>query len=203
MRPMAPLSPAIARTAGIARFAWGVLAYELAVVAWGAYVRASGSGAGCGRHWPMCNGEILPRAPRVETLVELSHRVSSGVALVLTVALCAWAVRSYPGGHRVRGAAVATAILMAVEALIGAGLVLFELVAHDASLKRALSMSLHLMNTFLVLGSTALTAWWASGGRPITWRGQRAVLLAIGIPVGAMFIVGASGPVPALGGAAF
>ena len=70
------------RDRGLSRFAWGLLGYEILVVAWGGYVRASGSGAGCGRHWPMCNGEILPRAPRIETLIELSHRVSSGGALV-------------------------------------------------------------------------------------------------------------------------
>ena len=68
----------------LARFAWGLLVYDVAVVAWGAYVRATGSGAGCGRHWPMCNGEIVPRAPRVETLIELSHRISSGGAFFLT-----------------------------------------------------------------------------------------------------------------------
>jgi heme A synthase len=186
-----------------ARLAWGVLAYDLAVVAWGAYVRASGSGAGCGRHWPMCNGEIVPRAPRVETLVELSHRVSSGGALVLTLLLLVCALRTFPRGHRVRRGAAATAMLMVAEALIGAGLVLFELVAHDASLKRALSMSLHLMNTFLLLASTALTAWWASGGRAMTLRGQRAVVLALALPLAAMLVVGASGAVAALGDTLF
>ena len=47
----------------VARFAWAVLAYNVAVILWGAYVRATGSGAGCGNHWPLCNGEIVPRAP--------------------------------------------------------------------------------------------------------------------------------------------
>ncbi|MGH7270060.1 MAG: COX15/CtaA family protein, partial [Polyangiaceae bacterium] len=108
-----------------ARFAWGLLAYDVAVVAWGAFVRASGSGAGCGRHWPLCNGEFVPHAPRVATLIELSHRVSSGTALVGTLALLAWAIRSYPPGHRVRFGAYASTALMIGEALIGAGLVLF------------------------------------------------------------------------------
>ncbi len=119
-----------------ARFAWGVLAYDLAVVAWGAYVRATGSGAGCGRHWPLCNGELVPRSPRTQTLVELSHRVSSGVALVLTVALLVWAWRAFPRGHLARKGAATATVLMLMEAGIGAALVLFELVAHDASMKR-------------------------------------------------------------------
>ncbi|HEV3189289.1 MAG TPA: COX15/CtaA family protein, partial [Polyangiaceae bacterium] len=175
----------------------------VAVVAWGAYVRATGSGAGCGRHWPMCNGEIVPRAPRVETLIELSHRISSGGAFFLTALLAAWALRSFPRGHRVRRGAAVSAALMASEALIGAGLVLFELVAHNASMKRALGMSLHLINTFLLLGSTALTAWWASGGGAARLRRQGALVLALGLPLSAMLVVGVSGAVTALGDTLF
>jgi heme A synthase len=186
-----------------ARFAWGVLAFDVVVAAWGAYVRASGSGAGCGRHWPTCNGEILPRSPRVETLIELSHRASSGAAVILTAVLFVLARWRFPERHRVRRAASASLALMVVEALIGALLVLFELVAHDASLKRALSMSLHLVNTFLLLASTALAAWWASGGAAPRWRGQRAVLWTLGAPLGAMLVVGATGAVTALGDTLF
>jgi heme A synthase len=186
-----------------ARFAWGLLAYDVVVVAWGAFVRATGSGAGCGRHWPMCNGEVVPRAPRMETLIELSHRISSGTAFVLTVILAVWAVRAYPPRHRVRwGAAVALGLMIA-EALIGAGLVLFELVAHDASMKRALSMSLHLVNTFFLLATMAVTAWWASGGKPVRVRGQGAVLPLLAVPLAAMLVVGATGAVTALGDTLF
>ncbi len=198
-----PTSP----RASLARFAWGLLGYEVLVVAWGAYVRATGSGAGCGRHWPTCNGEILPRAARVETMIELSHRLSSGGALVGTVVLLVWAMRLYPRGHRVRRGAAATMSLMIAEALIGAGLVLFELVAHDASMKRALSMSLHLVNTFLLLASTATTAWWASGGSAIRLRGRTgsaaAVEIVVGVLLAAMLFVGASGAVAALGDTLF
>jgi heme A synthase len=186
-----------------ARFAWGLLAYDVAVVAWGAYVRATGSGAGCGAHWPLCNGEVVPRSPRLETLVELSHRLTSGLALALTVVLLVWAFRAYPRGHVVRRGAVVTTALMMGEALIGAGLVLFQLVAHDESMKRALSVCLHLCNTFLLLGSTALTAWWASGGARVRFRGQRAVAWTMGLPLAAMFFVGFSGTVTALGDTLF
>jgi heme A synthase len=187
----------------IARFAWGTLAYEVAVIAWGAYVRATGSGAGCGRHWPLCTGEVIPRSPRVETLVELSHRVSSAVAFLLTAALFVWARWVYAPGHRVRRAAGVTAILMMTEGLIGALLVLFELVAHDASLKRALSMSLHLVNTFLLLASTSLTAWWASGGEPVRFRGQGALGPVLALPIAGALLVGTTGAVNALGDTLF
>jgi heme A synthase len=186
-----------------ARFAWGLLAYDVAVVVWGAYVRATGSGAGCGAHWPLCNGEVVPRSPRVETLVELSHRLTSGLAMALTLVLLVWAFRAYPRGHVVRRGAVASSLLMMGEALIGAGLVLFQLVAHDESMKRALGVCLHLCNTFLLLASTALTAWWASGGAPLRLRGQRAIAWTLGLPLAGMFLVGLSGTVTALGDTLF
>ena len=64
-----------------AKYSWIVLVYNLVVILWGAYVRATGSGAGCGSHWPLCNGEVIPRAPEVETLVEFTHRLSSGLGI--------------------------------------------------------------------------------------------------------------------------
>ena len=66
----------------------------LAIIAWGTFVRATGSGAGCGNHWPLCNGEVLPRAPSVATLIEYSHRLTSGVALIL-VAIVLYQVRRH------------------------------------------------------------------------------------------------------------
>lgn len=186
-----------------AQFVWGVLAYDVAVVVWGAYVRATGSGAGCGQHWPLCNGEVIPQSPRTETLVELSHRMTSGVALALTAAMLVWAFRSYPRRHVVRKGAAATAMLMLGEAIIGAGLVLFRLVAKDESAARALSICLHLCNTFLLLASTALTAWWASGGQRLCLRGQRAWVVAAGCLLAALVLVGASGAVTALGDTLF
>jgi heme A synthase len=186
-----------------ARFAWGVLAYNLGVIAWGAYVRASGSGAGCGSHWPLCDGQVLPRARTTQLVVELSHRLTSGVALLLTVALLVAAFRGYPRGSLVRRGAVATMGFMLAEALVGAGLVLFALVAHDASLKRALSMSVHLTNTFFLLAAMTLTAYWASGGARVRVRGQGLVAWFLGAAMLAMFVLGMSGAVAALGDTLF
>src|SRR5512132_411298 len=99
-----------------ARFAWVALAFTIAVVLWGAFVRATGSGAGCGSHWPLCNGEVVPRAAAVETAIEFTHRVTSGLALVLVFALVAAAIRTFPRGHPARAGAWATAVLILVEA---------------------------------------------------------------------------------------
>src|SRR5450755_2070071 len=77
----------------LARFAWFLVAYNVAVIVWGAYVRATGSGAGCGSHWPLCNGEFLPTTPQTQTVIEFTHRVTSGVSLVLAAILLMWCWR--------------------------------------------------------------------------------------------------------------
>ena len=141
-----------------ARFAWSVLAYDVAVIAWGALVRATGSGAGCGQHWPTCNGQVVPRSPAAQTLVEFTHRVTSGIALLLVVVLVLWARRVFARGHPVRKAAALSLVFIITEALLGAGLVLFGWVAKDASAGRGWAMGLHLANTFLLLAALALTA---------------------------------------------
>ena len=146
---------------GFARYAWGVLVYSVGVVLWGAYVRATGSGAGCGAHWPLCNGEIIPQSPSIARMVEFSHRVTSGLTLLLVIGLVVWAWRTYPRGHRVRMGAGLSLALTISEALVGAGLVLFELVAQNSSVERAISVSIHLVNTFLLLAALAVTAYWA------------------------------------------
>src|SRR6266700_4200047 len=115
------------RQFGFPQFAWCVLTYNLVVIVWGAYVRATGSGAGCGNHWPLCDGQVVPRAKSVEMLIEFSHRASSGVALALSIVLVVWAIRAYPRGHGVRISALAAVAFTISEALIGAGLVLFKL----------------------------------------------------------------------------
>ncbi|MFL5574604.1 MAG: COX15/CtaA family protein [Gemmatimonadaceae bacterium] len=190
-------------------FAWVVLAYNLAVIAWGAFVRASGSGAGCGRHWPMCKGVVVPRAPSVATLIEFSHRVTSGLALLLVVGLVVAAYRGYPKGHAVRRAAGASLAFIFSEALVGAGLVLLELVAHDASLRRAVALPAHLVNTFFLLAALSLTAWWSTVtprdaiGPALRLRGQGGVGALLGAALAGTLLLGVTGAVTALGDTLF
>lgn len=187
-----------------AKLAWALLAYNLLVVVWGAYVRASGSGAGCGAHWPLCNGEVIPHEAATKTLVELSHRVTSGLVLVAAIALAVLAFRLFPKGSPIRRASTMVVVLTVVEALIGAGLVLFELVAHDASMKRALSMSFHLVNTFFLLGALTLNVHFASGGSPFARKGSSVFLRSLLVMSGAgLLLVGMSGGVAALGDTLF
>ena len=183
----------------IARFAWAVLAYNLGVIAWGAYVRATQSGAGCGAHWPLCNGEVIPRAPDVEMLVEFSHRLTSGLALVAVVALFAWVRRACPPGHPARGGAAWALVFMLTEAALGAGLVLFQLVADNESIARALFMAAHLTNTFILIGWLALTAHWLSGGAPVRATGRPALSGWFLAGAAGLILAGISGAIAALG----
>ena len=182
-----------------AAYAWGVLAYNLAVILWGAYVRASVSGNGCGSHWPLCNGEVIPTAPQLQTRIEFAHRLTSGLSVVLLVGLAVWAWRAFPRGHRVRRAALLSVGFIFTEALIGAGLVLFAYVAQDASVGRALFMSVHLLNTFVLLAVVALTAWWATGAPRVSLRGQGIVLHLFALGLGATLVLAVSGAIAALG----
>ena len=169
------------------------------VILWGAYVRATGSGAGCGAHWPLCNGEVVPRAPSAEMLVEFSHRLSSGLALIAVIMLAVWVWRQVAAPHPARRAAVASVIFIVVEALLGASLVLFRLVAKDESLARAMVMPLHLVNTLVLLLYLTLTAYWLSGGAPISIRRHfRAFAVFVGLFV-LFFAVGKTGAIAALG----
>jgi cytochrome c oxidase assembly protein subunit 15 len=186
-----------------ARYSWITLACNLAVILWGATVRATGSGAGCGSHWPLCNGEILPRSPRLATLIELTHRVTSGIALLLVVGLVVLAFLWRPKGHAARKAAVWTLFFMLTEAAVGAGLVLFEMVADNQSMARALFLGTHLINTFFLLGAMTLTAHFASGRAPFRLRGQGRLGVWLMTGAAALLIAGVSGAIAALGDTLF
>jgi len=198
-----PGETTMSRSRRFATYAWFVLAYTVLAAVWGAFVRATGSGAGCGNHWPLCNGEVVPRAPAVATVIEFTHRVTSGLIGLWVLALVLWAIRRFGRYHRVPRAAFAALVLTVVEALIGACLVRFDLVAGNASVLRGSVMAAHLVNTFLLLASLALTAAWASGVETPRLRGQGVAgwLLALGL--GALCVLGASGAVTALGDTLF
>lgn len=184
-------------------YSYGLLAYTMIVIMWGAFVRATGSGAGCGSHWPLCNGTILPRPERIETLIEFSHRVTSGLLGFSMLLLAGWAFRAFPRGHRVRYSALATLACTVTEGLIGGAQVRFEMVAGNTSPARAIWQSAHLANTFVLLGALALTVWWAVGGRAIRLRGQGLIGGLLGVGLLGAIILGITGTVAALGDTLF
>ncbi|MEQ9320666.1 MAG: COX15/CtaA family protein [Polyangiaceae bacterium] len=185
------------------RFCWGALAFVVGVILWGALVRATGSGAGCGSHWPTCNGEVLPTPKSTKTLIELTHRVTSGLSALVVLAEVVLAFRLFDRGHRVRKAATWSGVFMVIEVLIGAGIVLLAYVDQNKSVARAVWMAVHLVNTFLLVGAMTLTAHFAGGGEPfeIRKRGTPALLAILSV-VGTL-VVGMSGAVAALGDTLF
>jgi heme A synthase len=141
----------------------------------------------------------IPRAVQVETLVEFTHRLSSGLALVLVGVLFLWAFRAFPKGYPARLGAGLSMFFIVTEALVGAGLVLFKWVAQDESLGRFITIPVHLANTFLLLASLVLTAWWASGGGRLRLRGQGLALWGVAIGLAGVMVLGMTGAVIALG----
>ena len=182
-----------------ARVAWGALAYTVLVILWGGFVRASGAGAGCGDHWPDCNGELIPRDPSLNTMIEFGHRVTSGIALPLVLVVLVLVWRAWPRGAFARKAAVASVAFMLLEAAIGAGLVLFEYVAFDTQVARGYWMAAHLANTLLLLAAMTLTARAASGAPPPRFGGLGRAGVATWVALGSVFVLGISGAVTALG----
>jgi heme A synthase len=186
-----------------ARYSWLTLAFNVLVVLWGAIVRATGSGAGCGSHWPLCNGVVVPQLTRIHTVIEFSHRLTSGVALLLVVGLAAGAFRLLPRGHAARTAAVWSMIFMLGEAALGAVLVHFQLVADNPSMNRAAVMAAHLVNTFLLLAALTLTAHFVSGGARFRIRGRGGWGAGFGLGLLGLLVSGVSGATAALGDTLF
>jgi heme A synthase len=174
-----------------------VLALNVAVIIWGAFVRASHSGDGCGGHWPFCNGQVIPHAPEAGTVIEYLHRLSSGAAFLGVAALCLWAWRRFPRGHQIRLFSALSVGFIVLEGALGAGLVLFGLVGGNASPARAVYLSAHLTNTLLLLGSLTLTAWVADDPTRVIRSRQIPGILwaALGIDL----LVSVTGVVAALG----
>lgn len=188
------------------QFAWGLLIYNLAVVIWGVFVRASFSGDGCGAHWPLCGGQVVPTTGRITTLIEFGHRASTGLVLLLVCAEWLFARRLFPQGHPVRRGAGLSVLFTLSEALIGAALVLYKLVSHNTSVYRAVAISSHLTNTFILLACLSLTAWWSSGGLPafgLPSPGQGRVKAALGIGLLGALVLGITGTIAALGDTLF
>ena len=193
---------------GFLRYGWATLGVTLVVIVWGAVVRATGSGAGCGSHWPLCNGTVVPLEPTIATTIEFVHRVTSGAVMIMAVWLVVAARRAFPEGSQVRRWAWISLVFMLIEAAIGAGIVLLELVADNASAMRAAYVGGHLVNTLLLVGAITTTLWWAyasphqstSVSAPSRTPGRT---LPLTLCLIGMLIVASTGAVVALGDTLF
>ncbi|MGB6689885.1 MAG: COX15/CtaA family protein [Terracidiphilus sp.] len=186
------------------RFAWAVLAYFIAVILWGGLVRATGSGAGCGDHWPLCNGTLLQHSARVDTMIEFTHRITSGISFFSAVGLLIWVWMGTVRGHLARAGAIAAVAFTLVEAILGALLVKLGLTAQSQSPLRAPYLALHLTNTLLLLAALTLTAHLLSRRSGFLRRDIRLVApLATLAGLASLIIVGVTGSLAALGDTLF
>lgn len=143
---------------GVQRWAWATLAFFVLVVLEGVVVRATSSGGGCGAHWPLCNGEILPHHPKLATIIEFTHRSLTGISTAMFALLIGWTFYATPKRHPARRTSVVAGLLLLSEGALGAVLVLKHLVENNTSGLRVIMQSVHFTNTLLLLGATAATA---------------------------------------------
>lgn len=188
---------------GFAKYAWFVLGYNLLVVLWGVFLRASKSGDGCGMHWLTCHGEVLPTAPEFKTVIEFTHRIMSAIDGLLMLVLLAWAFRVWWKGRDIQSKSVlkTTAgafFFVLTEGAIGAGLVLTGNTAETLTAARPFWMAAHLINTFILLAFLTLTARRASGGGAPRFRTEPKYFAAIALAISAILVVGISGSIAAL-----
>jgi heme a synthase len=191
---------------GVERFAWVVVGYNVLVVLWGALVRATESGAGCGNNWPLCNGVAIPVSPTLHTIIEFTHRQMVTGDVLAVAGLLVWTFRASIKGAAARVFAVATTLLLINEAFLGALLVKLGYVTGNRSIGRVVVLSIHLSNTLLLLAALTLTAlmlgtrqMWGGLGEAARVRGRGFALMGLL----ATLIVGVSGSLAALGDTLF
>jgi len=185
------------------RFAWFVVFYNVLVIVWGALVRASGSGAGCGNHWPLCNGQVIPVSPGFHTVIEFTHRMMVGGSAFLILALLVCIFRSTLKGQAARALAVVSSLLLLNEALLGALLVKLGYVTGNQSSGRIVLLSIHLGNTLLLMAALTLTAHFLSTHQ--RWADLPLTRRFVGVMEGLVptIFVGITGSIAALGDTLF
>ncbi len=186
------------KLSGFAKYAWFVLAFNVLVILWGVFLRASKSGDGCGQHWLTCQGEVIPPAPELKTVIEFSHRVTSAIAFFLVAGLLIWTFRRFSKGASIRKTALLSFVFIITEAAVGAGLVLTGNTAETLSAARPFWAAGHLINTFILLAFLTLTARYASGGPLLESERVKKFLVPIALSVLAALVIGLTGSIAAL-----
>jgi cytochrome c oxidase assembly protein subunit 15 len=200
-----PPKPGILRSlSGATRYAWFVVGYNVLVILWGALVRATGSGAGCGNHWPLCNGVVIPISPTLHTIIEFTHRQMVTLSVLTMIALVVWTWRATVRGMAARVFVTVAGILLLNEAFLGAMLVKLGYVAGNQSTGRFVLLSVHLSNTLLLVAAMTLTA--VMLGTAQRWsdlkaRGTGKAIAVTGLL--ATLVVAVSGSLAALGDTLF
>ncbi len=107
------------RTGLLRSLAWAGSAFALGLIVLGGIVRITGSGMGCGDHWPRCNGEWFPPLD-LPTLIEISHRWAAAVVSGLVLAVALVALKRHRGEPELRNPALLAAVILVIQVLLGA-----------------------------------------------------------------------------------
>lgn len=185
---------------------WISLSYTLLVIVWGAWVRISHSGDGCGASWPFCHGELIPDSREHKTWIEFTHRVMSGLYGFLVLGLLiALHRKSASFSALAKFWMKLTFFFTITEALLGAKLVLFGLVGQNDTPYRAFIMSLHFLNSLFLTGSLTLTAlfadapdWQRRRFEDVKGVSMRMLRRAAPLSLGLFLIIGMTGTIASL-----
>ena len=186
------------KQAFVHKFAIATLLFNLGIILGGAMVRATGSGAGCGKNWPLCDGVIVPGFKSLHQMIEFGHRSMVGVGIIVVFLLWLATARAFPKHHPARKAAFWSGIFTFTESLVGASIVLMRWVAADKSVQRAFADSAHLVNTLTLIGTLSLCIWWSANRAicRVSFKGKIGWILATALVL--VSLVGATGALTAL-----
>ncbi len=183
-----------------AKYGWFLLVYMLAAIVWGVFLRATGSGDGCGANWPLCYGQVIPESGALfKTWIETIHRISTSLLGLLVIIQLVWAFRAFPKKHLARLGAIATLFFTLTEGWLGAKLVLLKYVAYSDAPQRIYWFAGHSVNTFCLVGALALTAWWATTNTRLQLRNQGPLLAMALVAIVATVGLSVTGSISALG----
>lgn len=136
------------------RLSWATLVLAFGHIVFGAIVRITGSGMGCGEHWPQCHGYWFPPLSRPDLIIEVSHRYLAATltAAILWCVAYAWRKRSEAGvggaGGVLRPLVLAAGLVVAA-ALLGAATVFLAL-ANKWVIVTHLAIAMSLLGALVV-----------------------------------------------------
>jgi heme a synthase len=119
----------------------------LIVIIMGALVTNTGSAQGCGHHWPLCYGQVVPTMHTHQTWIEFSHRAVTGLAGILILVLAVWSWISYSKVKWVKMLSVGTVLFVVIQAVLGGLAVIWP----ESSFVLALHFGISLISFVTVL----------------------------------------------------
>ena len=190
----------------ISKLAWFALIANVIVILQGAIVRVTGSGAGCGRHWPSCQGEVIPLNHGIETMIEFSHRTLSAIVLLLALWIAYRVIRTRKMNRGLFVFGLLSLLHITIEALLGAATVLLGLTGETVSTARGIMVATHMVNSLILVGMLTLTVVYARAKTPpwplkISKQGPLATVLLVSL-IG-MLVLMFTGGIAAMGDTMF